>query len=143
MYLLSPEHPPTDTTTPTATAQEHVLAPAAPSARQARAIVRRALAARGLDTFSDAAELLVSELVTNACCHGYGAVRLVLCFGPEELHCEVHDESPATHTAREAGDGDEHGRGMLLLQALAHAWGVRAEESGKAVWFDLGPEAAL
>ncbi|MGW1163344.1 ATP-binding protein, partial [Streptomyces sp. NPDC002513] len=39
-----------------------------------------------------------------------------------------------------SGDGT-HGRGLVLVQSLADAWGVRAHGVGKAVWFDLGAEA--
>jgi hypothetical protein len=40
-----------------------------------------------------------------------------------------------------AADGT-HGRGLVLVQALADAWGVSAHEVGKSVWYELGADAA-
>jgi hypothetical protein len=41
----------------------------------------------------------------------------------------------------EAGEST-HGRGLVLVQSLADAWGVRAHGVGKSVWFELDAEAA-
>jgi hypothetical protein len=39
-------------------------------------------------------------------------------------------------------DEGTNGRGLLLVQSLADAWGVRPHGVGKAVWFELEAEAA-
>jgi hypothetical protein len=39
-------------------------------------------------------------------------------------------------------DDDTHGRGLVLVESLADAWGVRPHGVGKSVWFQLGTEAA-
>src|SRR4051794_30940488 len=81
------------------------------------------------------AELLVSELVTNALnatagtrtAHGGdGAVTpIYVCLTRKDttLLIEVWDPSPGTPFPRDAADDDEHGRGLLLVQALAKDWG--------------------
>lgn len=115
-----------------------VLPPVLASVREARAIVARELASHGLAVHRDDAELLTSELVTNALSHADGEIVLALSFVGDTVHCEVRDSSAATPVRRRSPDDDEHGRG-LLLQTLARSWGTRLLRTGKAVWFELGP----
>jgi anti-sigma regulatory factor (Ser/Thr protein kinase) len=87
----------------------------------------------------DVAELLTSELVTNALIHtDHGAV-VTATVGEAGLRVEVRDFVAALPTphAPSADDGT-HGRGLLLVEALADAWGVHEHGMGKAVWFELG-----
>ncbi|MEU8783904.1 ATP-binding protein [Streptomyces sp. NPDC048637] len=114
-----------------------IVMPAPLSVRRVRAAVRGHLAARGLTTHSTTAELLASELVTNALRHAPGSIRLSLSIQRGAIHCEVQDTNPTAPTVRRAQYGDEGGRGMLLVQQLAREWGSRASGRGKAVWFDL------
>jgi anti-sigma regulatory factor (Ser/Thr protein kinase) len=88
--------------------------------------------------------LLVSELVTNAVCHTASA--RVLCgigrITDDCLRLEVHDHDFATGTLRarcEPGTEDEGGRGLFLVQEIAHAWGVDRSRrtGGNAVWATL------
>jgi hypothetical protein len=83
------------------------------------------------------AELLVSELVTNALCHAVGPYRLTLSALDGLLRCEVEDSSP--ELPRLYGDlaRDEGGRGLYLLDALACCWGSAYTSTGKATWFEL------
>lgn len=69
------------------------------------------------------AVLVVSELVTNAVRHGTGAVGLRVSAGAEELRIEVHDGSTVPARLRAAGEEEESGRGLFLVDALARAWG--------------------
>lgn len=85
------------------------------------------------------AVLLVSELVTNAVCHGlvldheFEVAVTVLADG--DCFIEVSDESPSSPELREAGPLEEGGRGLRLLDALAEAWGVwQRGRHGKTVW---------
>ncbi|MEU6083430.1 ATP-binding protein [Streptomyces sp. NPDC047108] len=107
------------------------------SVREARATIRLHLDACGLTPYSDITELLVSELVTNALCHGSGAIRLSLSIRPRTLHCEVRDGSPRIPGVRTARHDEESGRGLFLVQELAHEWGSQVSDTGKAVWFNL------
>ncbi|GAA2006059.1 PAS domain S-box protein [Catenulispora subtropica] len=92
----------------------------------------------------DTIELLTSELLTNAVRHGRGtgAVTLrLLCFH-DRLTVEVTDHSSREPRARRAGVGDESGRGLMLVEALAQAWGTRPTGGGKTVWFTVVPQLA-
>ncbi|OPG03537.1 hypothetical protein B1R27_28265 [Streptomyces sp. GKU 895] len=92
---------------------------------------------------SEIAELLTSELVTNALVHTDHDAVLTATVGPRGLRVEVRDfvaRRPRLHVPN-ADDGT-HGRGLVLVQSLADAWGVRAHGVGKAVWFELDAGAA-
>src|SRR3954468_10171575 len=67
------------------------LAANARSVARARRLTRGRLAAWGMDDVTDVAELLVSELVTNALCHAHGSVGLTLSAVEGLLRCEVED----------------------------------------------------
>ena len=110
------------------------------SARQARAVVRQALAAWGIEDLAGDSELLASEIVANAAEHGGGPIRLALRRDPDRpagITCEVTDTSPVVPRQREAGPGEERGRGLSIVSALAAESGVRASEAGKTTWFTL------
>ncbi|WP_129305860.1 ATP-binding protein [Streptomyces sp. L2] len=92
---------------------------------------------------SEIAELLTSELVTNALVHTDRDAVLTAVVGPRGLRVEVRDfvgRTPRVRTPEP--DGDTHGRGLLLVESLADSWGVRPHGVGKSVWFELGAEAA-
>ena len=110
------------------------------SAREARAVVRQALAAWGIEDPDRDGELLASEVVANAAEHGGGPIRLALRRDPDRpagITCEVTDTSPVVPRPREAGPGEERGRGLAIVSALAAESGVRASEAGKTTWFTL------
>ncbi len=106
------------------------------SARRARLLVRRRLRRWGLSELIPTAELLASELVTNAVRYAQGgiALRLVREGG---LVCEVLDDSAALPRLRHASDEDERGRGLQVVSQLAQHWGARRTHSGKVVWCEL------
>jgi len=115
--------------------------PADPGAvRAARAVVRSRLRAWSLDSLSDVAVLLVSELVTNALRHATGpiGVRLVRPSGRHgALLVEVSDPLPDPPRERAALPDDETGRGLQLVANSSRRWGTRPGEQGKTVWFEL------
>ncbi|MET8054746.1 ATP-binding protein [Streptosporangium sp. NPDC005286] len=116
------------------------LSPDVSSTPMARHLVRAQLNDWGYDGESDIAELLVSELVTNALLHGRGVPVITLSFREGTLRCEVEDENPALLQVREEPDNDEDGRGLLLVDMLSRSWGTdrtRTGRPGKAVWFEL------
>jgi len=106
------------------------------SASRARSLIRRPLKRWGLADLIPTAELLVSELVTNAVRYAQGKIglRLVLEGG---LVCEVLDESAALPRLRHPDDSDERGRGLQVVSQLAQRWGARRAASGKVVWCEL------
>jgi serine phosphatase RsbU (regulator of sigma subunit)/anti-sigma regulatory factor (Ser/Thr protein kinase) len=106
------------------------------SASRARSLIRRPLRRWGLADLIPTAELLVSELVTNAVRYAQGKIglRLVLEGG---LVCEVLDDSAALPRLRHPDDEDERGRGLQVVSQLSQRWGARRTVSGKVVWCEL------
>jgi anti-sigma regulatory factor (Ser/Thr protein kinase) len=117
------------------------------SARQARAAVRQALAAWGMNDPSGDAELLASELAANAAEHGRGPISLALRRqaaqdGQPGIACEVTDTSPDLPRQHQAGPEEERGRGMAIVTALATDVGTRPAGRGKTTWFTPALHAA-
>ncbi len=100
---------------------------------------------RGLSTsLVETAQLLVSELVTNALDHGQGAVGLSISRRGDVLRVEVSDASkgPVAQVLR-ADFEDGSGRGLFLLAALASSWGREpVSDARSTVWFELDPPDA-
>jgi anti-sigma regulatory factor (Ser/Thr protein kinase) len=114
-----------------------------PTTMQAPAAARAFLRGAGCSTHHartlDEAELLVSELATNAVLHGTPPVNVrVECDGSRGLLVSVTDGSAHTPLKRAAGPEDDSGRGMLLVDVISDRWGVQTRPgTGKAVWFQL------
>jgi anti-sigma regulatory factor (Ser/Thr protein kinase) len=114
------------------------LAADARAAQAARAISRRTLAGWDEPTpLRDAAELAVSELVTNAWRHGTPPLGLRLSRHDDGVVIEVLDADPRSPRVHRAGSDDEGGRGLFLVDAVSRAWGVRFVGAGKVVWCHL------
>lgn len=85
------------------------------------------------------AELLTSELMTNACRYSNGLVTLLAVRNTESLVVTVTDD----HTGGEPilpieqDLEQDAGRGLYLVDAIASAWGTTARTGGKSVWFRL------
>lgn len=104
---------------------------------RARAVVREQLHDWGLGRLADGAELMVSELVTNAVRHSHRRpVELRLVRG-DSLLCEVDDDDHDLPNLLSAGPTDEHGRGLRVVSTLAREWGASRTKAGKTVWFEL------
>ncbi|OYP19338.1 protein phosphatase [Streptomyces sp. FBKL.4005] len=104
---------------------------------EVRARALRQLADWGLDEAAFAAELMLSELVTNAIRHGSGPVRVRL-LHDRTLICEVSDASNTAPHLRRAASTDEGGRGLFLVAQLARSWGTRYLPEGKVIWAECG-----
>ncbi|WP_448319639.1 SpoIIE family protein phosphatase [Streptomyces sp. CO7] len=91
----------------------------------------------GLEEASFTAELVVSELVTNAIRYGSRPIRLRLIHGAGTLICEVSDSSHTAPHLRRARTFDEGGRGLLLVAQLTQRWGTRHTQEGKTIWAEL------
>jgi PAS domain S-box-containing protein len=63
--------------------------------------------------------------------------RLRLRHGADALWVEVFDSDLRLPRIRSAGETDEGGRGLYLVDQLATRWGARPTSDGKAVWFEL------
>jgi serine/threonine-protein kinase RsbW len=113
----------------------------------ARDLTRVTLTEWGVTERSDDVLLCVSELATNALLHGVPpqrCFRLDLALIDAVLRVEVHDSGPGEIRipAPAPAPESEHGRGLLLVAALADDWGVRERDPGKAVWCDFAVRAS-
>ncbi|WP_328629929.1 SpoIIE family protein phosphatase [Streptomyces sp. NBC_00353] len=99
-----------------------------------RADVTRRLETWGLDQLAFTAELIVSELATNAIRYGAQPIRLRLLHDRNSLICEVADSSSTSPHLRRAAATDEGGRGLFLIAQLAQRWGTRYTARGKIIW---------
>jgi anti-sigma regulatory factor (Ser/Thr protein kinase) len=109
---------------------------------EAPGVARRLLTewfASGLtDVTLTTARLLVSELVTNAVCHGRGPITLRAQLFDLRLLVEVLDEGGGFEPdlrEREFQTPEAGGWGLGLVETEASRWGVRGDRSH--VWFEL------
>jgi anti-sigma regulatory factor (Ser/Thr protein kinase) len=117
------------------------LVPAAASAGRARMWTRAVLAALELGQLADEAELITSELVTNAMRASSSAginepVRICLAAIGAHLLIQVRDSCPASPVRRSADPADEAGRGMTIVGELSAEVGCHPTPAGpgKVVW---------
>lgn len=113
------------------------LPPVARSVVEARRHVRTTLADWQLDSLSDAAQLLTSEVVTNSLLHARSSIRLTVEQTASGVKIAVTDESAVIPTMRPRSTSATTGRGLLLLSRLADKWDTDVAEGGKTVWFTL------
>ena len=120
-----------------------VRLPAAPdSIGAARAALRRTLRDWDLDALVDTAQLLTSELATNAVLHARTDFELRVERRGDRLRVSVLDGSPRTAARRRYGLDSGTGRGLGLVEALSADWGTSSADGwAKAVWFELDPAA--
>ena len=102
----------------------------------ARDLVRSELAHCDEETVA-AAELMISELVTNAVVHGSGPIEAELRRETGTVWAAVTDGSPKIPVPTVSQHVDRRGRGLLIVRALAGDWGVVEYEAGKSVWFTV------
>ncbi|MFC7220215.1 SpoIIE family protein phosphatase [Streptomyces polyrhachis] len=82
------------------------------------------------------AELILSELVTNAIRYT-GRPITVRLIRARCLICEVWDSSLTSPHLRQAATTDEGGRGLFLVAKLSERWGTRYTPRGKVIWAEL------
>ncbi|MFG3107035.1 ATP-binding SpoIIE family protein phosphatase [Streptomyces tendae] len=104
---------------------------------RARAAVREQLHDWGLPKLAAPAELMVSELVTNAVRHSHARPVELRLVRADTLLCEVDDDDHDLPALKSAGPEDETGRGLRVVSTLARAWGASRTNAGKTVWFEL------
>jgi len=127
--------------------QTHLELAAFPSAVPcARGHVRAVATERGLSHLADTAELIASEMVTNAVqasdrlkIADTPLVRISVCTDCESLLIRVWDGSEGMPVHQQAGPGGDGGRGLTLVDALSTDWGACRKADGKVVWALIGP----
>ena len=116
----------------------------------ARLFVRAFLAGNPL---ADTAELITSEYATNAIRHTPagegGAIEVAVSAGPGLVRIEVTDHAPLEAVrpqppapgpvpqVTQAGEDDESGRGLLLVDAIAHRWGHDGVAGHRTAWAEI------
>jgi PAS domain S-box-containing protein len=100
-------------------------------------MVRDGLQDAGREDLLETAELLVSEIVTNALVHAGTTIDVAFSFVDGGLRVEVSDGSPHAPSRRGYGPNAGTGRGLMLLEEMVDEWGVVTEGPGKTVWFQL------
>lgn len=113
--------------------------------RHARQFLAACLDYWHLVPLSDSAELLTSEVVTNALVHGDSDVDVCLRMYPDHLRVEVRDSDSHPAMLMDLGPEEgsaEGGRGILIVSALASSWGNSPSGRGKTVWFELDTQTA-
>ena len=115
--------------------------PARPTMLRARKQVRRYLSDLGVDA-GMSAELVASELVTNAISHGSGPIELQLSLAPHRLRVGVFDDDARSVRAasRAPSTSSVSGRGLRIVGAVSSEWGVDRQDRGKVVWAELPVE---
>jgi anti-sigma regulatory factor (Ser/Thr protein kinase) len=107
------------------------------SVREARAMVSREL---GAGDAAEAAALCVSELVTNAIAYTRsglpgGTFAVSVQAGPSGIVIRVRDGGARTlPVLADPEPGAEHGRGLLIVAAVADEWGTEPAAAGRATW---------
>ncbi|XVQ13848.1 ATP-binding protein [Spirillospora sp. CA-255316] len=117
-----------------------------------RSLIRRQLDHWNLAHVRDDAELIGSELLTNAIealraldvsrLGGPGSLPATVVLGlkllPQSLFIEVGDSAAAAPTVRAPDELSEGGRGLLIVACLARSWGSRpSANGGKIVWAEI------
>jgi anti-sigma regulatory factor (Ser/Thr protein kinase) len=116
-----------------------VLSPDDEAPARARRILRQ-LAGPKLNGRLDSAELVISELVTNAVLHGQRAgmhaIGLTLEETDRALRIEVTDRGPG-FSEEEPLPGQPGGWGLVVVGELADRWGIERSGGGVRVWAEL------
>ncbi|MGC5395536.1 SpoIIE family protein phosphatase [Streptomyces sp. DT20] len=121
--------------------QQHVAQNDPEALSSARHMIRAAVRAWGAKDRADEVELAADELTTNALMHTDGGAIVtirVLTGAERRLRVDVEDRSSALPRRRDAGESGVSGRGLMLVDQLADAWGVESRGTGKCVWCEFG-----
>jgi anti-sigma regulatory factor (Ser/Thr protein kinase) len=116
------------------------LIPELASVPRARRAAAAAVEAWCLDELVSDAQLVVSELVTNAVLHAGTTIELVVRRWGKRVRVEVRDANPALPVVRQRRADAGTGRGLLLIAQLASSWAVAPTAGGKVVWAELSAE---
>ena len=81
------------------------------------------------------ANLMVSELVSNACQHGVGRIELCVHSNPDGVRAAVQDEGIGQSIASPDPRPERGGWGLTFVDRLSDSWGV--EDQLSKVWFKV------
>jgi anti-sigma regulatory factor (Ser/Thr protein kinase) len=109
----------------------------------ARRFVRSALESVEADpVVIETAELLTTELVTNAIVHAGCTSHLFIRAARGVVRVEITDPDDRLPSMAAPDTDALGGRGLIIVNGLASAWGVEPTiGGGKTVWFELSPQS--
>jgi anti-anti-sigma regulatory factor len=108
------------------------------STAHARAVTVDAFHLWRLGHLAPSAELVVTELVSNAVRHARTAFELVITRTDRNVHLAVRDyATPLARLVGPAGETEPGGRGLLIVEALSTCWGCTSTRDGKVTWATL------
>ena len=91
----------------------------------------------------DRAQLLVSELVSNAVLHGRGPICVIV--APTEVahvfRIEVRNPGIREPVMRHAAPHELSGRGLHIVHELSQDWGTATDNGVTSVWFEMHADA--
>jgi len=113
-----------------------------PASHSAPAAARRKLRTTCVDLEQgviDDAELLLSELVTNAVKATAAIITVAIECDDSSIAVAVSDDSPDPPVLQHSADQGSNGRGLQIVDRLARTWGWRptSDIGGKVVWFRM------
>lgn len=91
----------------------------------------------GVDAVAPDVQTVISELVTNAVRAGARRVSLALDAHHTYVRIATSDDAPGVPAKQHPTPDQNHGRGLLVVDALAARWGVDHEHGAKTVWADV------
>jgi anti-sigma regulatory factor (Ser/Thr protein kinase) len=119
------------------------VTPDTDSVTVARHYVETARRTLGARVDPDILAVLTSELVANAVTVAAGEVSVTIGLVDDRLRVEVRDHGFGMPEVLHPPPSDTSGgRGLMIVEELADAWGVQQFLPGKIVWFELAPKPA-
>ncbi|MEU7323448.1 ATP-binding protein [Streptomyces griseoviridis] len=111
----------------------------AESVRDARQFVRAVLLDLEVPDLADTAELVVSELASNAVLHArFGSFRVTVGRADgDRVRVAVTDHSRVLPRPVDADESEDNGRGLAIVEAVSAKWGTDLLNWGKRVWAEL------
>ena len=110
-----------------------------PRGARSAGIARLIVTAHGAGLPSErlkSANLMVSELVSNACRHGAGKIQLTVHSDDHGMRAEVCDEGIGAQIVQAEPQPERGGWGLRFVDQLSDSWGVGTDDS--RVWFEVG-----
>lgn len=115
--------------------RRHDMPVAAAAGLLARSLLLDACRDWDIEEASRRAEIVGTELVTNAVEHARTRSVLTTAISPVGLHISVRDLAPTSpEELRGYGDPGGAGRGLILVEGLSTSWGITRHPNGKTVW---------
>lgn len=119
----------------------HYLEPTPQAPRAARELAAHACWEWDLPESATSAQVLASELVTNAVRHARTTISFAVTLTPAQLRLSTRDWEPLPVRLQPPTETSQGGRGLLVVDTVASSWGQVSLDGGKVVWAVLASPA--